>query len=218
MTAWRMDIAAQAPMTPIEDPWIENVWLQERGTGGDASAASQLIRRCRAVTRRLRDGAGTTVADGPLVEAGNASTPPSLGHATQAVGGYVDQWLHVDPERRAWSHDVLFDRFFEVSTAFDVLAMGDPGSSWVQRVALTEPPAVPDFLGLDLWLQRRAASALHGHRGVRFLEEHLDELRPALVASVLLAQGSEMPSVLSRSIRRQPGKRTAYEAMGYRFS
>ncbi|GAB6146636.1 hypothetical protein JCM12294_40770 [Desulfocicer niacini] len=59
-------------------------------------------------------------------------------------------------------------------------------SELIEKIALYCPNDVPDFMGYDLWLQRRAFVLYVQGVGIIEVLKHVDEIRPELINYALL--------------------------------
>lgn len=101
------------------------------------------------------------------------------------LGSYILGWLQQENPDADWDYKTLYERFLGVSVALDILATDAPGDELLRVVATRAPRLTPFFNGLDLWLQRRALHACVAHSGVRFIDEHWEELRVEPILSVI---------------------------------
>ena len=106
--------------------------------------------------------------------------------ARASLGSYIHGWLQQESLEAGWDHETLYDRFLGVSVALDILATAAPGDELLQVLTTRAPRLTPFFNGLDLWLQRRALHACVAHFGVRFIDEHWEELRVEAILPIVI--------------------------------
>jgi hypothetical protein len=106
--------------------------------------------------------------------------------ARASLGSYIHGWLQQANPDVGWDHKTLYERFLGVLVALDILATHAPGDELLQVLATREPRLTPVLNGLDLWLQRRALHACVAHSGVRFIDEHWEELRVEAILSIVI--------------------------------
>lgn len=107
---------------------------------------------------------------------------------------YCDWWLLEKDEDNIQSIDDTpsseskqFDVVLPVLYfAFSVLHRYRPNSEVIKFIALKCSKNTPDFLGYDLWLQRKAFLVCIQEYGVPFIVENLKEIRLELIAYVVL--------------------------------
>lgn len=102
------------------------------------------------------------------------------------LGSYIHGWLQQANPDAGWDHETLYERFLGVSVALDIVASDAPGDELLMVLATRAPRLTPFFDGLDLWLQRRALHACVAHSGVRFMDEHWEELRVEAILSIVI--------------------------------
>lgn len=107
--------------------------------------------------------------------------------ARARLGSYIHGCLQEASPNTGWDHKTLYERFLSVSIALDILATRAPGDELLQVVATRAPRLTPAFNGLDLWLQRSALHACVAHSGVRFIDEHWEELQVEAILSVVFS-------------------------------
>ena len=119
---------------------------------------------------------------------GRRPNPPSIELARARLDAYVNDWILPSPfDTAVWDQKKLHERFLGTSIAFDVVVRFAPDDMRLKLLAILSPRQTPFFDGLDLWLQRRALHACVAHSGVRFISEHLDELRIEAILSVVIS-------------------------------
>lgn len=106
--------------------------------------------------------------------------------ARASLGSYIHGWLQQANPDAGWDHEKLYERFLGVSIALDILATAAPGDELLKVLATRAPRLAPFLDGLDLWLQRRALHACVAHWGVRFIDEHWEELRVEAILSIVI--------------------------------
>ena len=90
-----------------------------------------------------------------------------------------------DIAREEWK--LFYSLFPAVYFALIYLSRYGEDLAPVEKIALTNVNGVPDFPGLDLWLQRRALACAVQARGVTFLLNNIDrEMRPVLIYYAVL--------------------------------
>ena len=114
--------------------------------------------------------------------------PPELpvGLARTNLCSYIDGWLQRENPDLGWDYETLYERFLSVSVALDILVTDAPGDELLQVLATRAPRLAPSFNGLDLWLRRRALHACLANFGVRFIEEHWEQLTVAAILSIVM--------------------------------
>lgn len=70
-----------------------------------------------------------------------------------------------------------------------LLARQPGGHPLLEELALTTPPSVPDFIGVDLWLQRRALDWVCKTSGEGFVRRHIGRIAWHGLLEVALRQG-----------------------------
>lgn len=119
---------------------------------------------------------------------------------------YLDFWVDgkgkaiSDPVKRLEETGVIEP--FEVTTAEDretfytlfpavffallIIQQFNKNSELLKRIALESPHNVPDFLGYDLWLQRKAFEAAVKNHGIQFILDNYDGIRLELIYYTLI--------------------------------
>lgn len=77
-------------------------------------------------------------------------------------------------------HAVVRDRFLAIWCSLLVLAHQKPKSPIIWEIVTTPPIGVPDFDGLDLWLQRRSALIAYDSSGIEPFLTEIGSVRPEL--------------------------------------
>jgi len=129
-------------------------------------------------------------------------------HSESTLRSYYDFWLlgigkeTSDPEKiveEAGAVDPIenttpkdWDRFYSLFPvayfSFLVLGRYKHDSEIIKRIALESPHDVPDFLGYDLWLQRKAFAVCVKNHGVQFILDNYDDIRLELIYYSLLRE------------------------------
>jgi hypothetical protein len=125
--------------------------------------------------------------------------------ASQLLGEYRDVWLYsedkepvdysadargvIDPVRPAqeaqarWGFEERFPLLFAALAYLQVTAPDDPV---IDIIALTGVRYCPDFLGFDLWLQRRGMLHLLSRQGVRFVLDNQSAISASFLSYAIL--------------------------------
>lgn len=125
------------------------------------------------------------------------------------LNSYIHGWLQQANPDADWDDETLYERFLGVSVALDILVTDAPDDELLQVLATRSPRQTPFLNGLDLWLQRRALHACVAHFGVRFIDEHWEELRVEAILSVVtsnLLSDRELAALLA-TFQDRPHKR-----------
>jgi len=119
---------------------------------------------------------------------------------------YFDFWIcgeskeFSDPEKRMEETGIMdpienttpkdWDSFYTlfpiVFFSFLIIKRFKNDSEILRRIALQSPHDVPDFLGYDLWLQRKAFVVCVKNYGIQFVLDNYDDIRLELIYYALL--------------------------------
>lgn len=119
---------------------------------------------------------------------------------------YFDFWICgenkeiSDPEKRMEETGIMdpientapkdWDSFYTlfpiVFFSFLIIKRFKNDSATLRRIALQSPHDVPDFLGYDLWLQRKAFVVCVKNYGIQFVLDNYDDIRLELIYYALL--------------------------------
>ena len=128
--------------------------------------------------------------------------------SVEKLKAYYDFWLlgnnkeTSDPEKRMEETGIMdpienaapkdCDRFYSlfpvVYFSFLILTRYKSDSGILKHIALESPHDTPDFIGYDLWLQRKAFAACVKNYGVQFILDNYDDIRLELIYYSLLKE------------------------------
>lgn len=187
---WRAELRAtpEGLCAPAAAVALCRWWMDRmQGVGGDALFQSGLS---DALSEHLQAGAQAVVhpvgwtwlADWN----GDLPDPLPLEAARAAIDAYIEDTLRIDRKRSekeqlpgAWVHLVC---------ALAILRRAAPDDPRLRLIAQTDPTGSIGFLGIELWLQRRAVLACVVAEGIDFLILRGDHLRNEVFASVAMQQ------------------------------
>lgn len=96
--------------------------------------------------------------------------------------GIMDPIENTTPKDR----DSFYTLFPVVFFSFLIVKRFKNDSDILRRIALESPHDVPDFLGYDLWLQRKAFVVCVKNYGIQFVLDNYDDIRLELIYYTLL--------------------------------
>lgn len=96
---------------------------------------------------------------------------------------YLDGWIRSN----RWSDGEFAAQWQSVLVAIARCAKRLDVPASLREIALSDPARTPDFSAVDLWIQRRAVRACFLSKGTSFLEQHVDRLRLAPAAALLVS-------------------------------
>ncbi|MBK8640475.1 MAG: hypothetical protein IPN92_20125 [Chromatiaceae bacterium] len=121
---------------------------------------------------------------------------------------YLDFWICgenkeiSDPEKRIEETGIMdpienttpkdwnsfYTLFPVVFFSFLIVKRFKNDSDFLRRIALESPHDVPDFLGYDLWLQRKAFVVCVKNYGIQFILDNYDDIRLELIYYTLIKE------------------------------
>ena len=135
---------------------------------------------------------------------------PDIKSARRVLADYCDSHLNLNKSKKsrrrtAQGHEgVVPERMFWAHVALILVdRSGDLFSNDVD-IALSFPKKTPSFVGLDLWLQRRAVRSVVRSVGPGFISTYREEMREEILSSVIAAARADADYLadLGRSIQQ----------------
>ena len=115
--------------------------------------------------------------------------------------GIMDPIDNTTPRDWKRFYSIFPDVFFSLS----ILLKYQPNSDVIRHIALNNPYNTPDFLGYDLWLQRKAFDFCVKAEGIGFIVNSLYKIRFELIIYILLKRSFEVSElkILKKAMEKE---------------